>query len=144
VGHGRRGKGSQLLLMADGNGLPISGFLTSAQVAEVHAVETLIETRACEKQPERLLYDKAADADWLRDGLEKQGIELICPHRENRTKPPLQDGRSLRRYRRRWTIERTISWLKNNRRLVTRWEYYPHLFEGFYQLACLMLLLKWF
>ena len=130
--------------MADGNGLPISGFITGAQVAEVSTIETLVEVRACDKQPERIIYDKAADADWLRESLEERGIELICPHRENRTKPPLQDGRSLRRYRRRWTIERTISWLQTNRRLVTRWEYYPHLFEGFFQLACLMLLLKWF
>lgn len=144
MGHGRRGKGSQLLLMADANGIPLSGFLTSAQVAEVHTVETLIETRVCEQKPERLLYDKAADADWLRTGLQQQDIELICPHRENRAQPPLQDGRSLRRYKRRWTIERTLSWLKNNRRLVTRWEYCPQLFEGFFHLACLMLLLKWF
>ena len=130
--------------MADGNGLPISGFITGAQVAEVSTIETLVEVRACDRQPKRIIYDKAADADWLRESLEERGIELICPHRENRTKPPLQDGRSLRRYRRRWTIERTISWLQTNRRLVTRWEYYPHLFEGFFQLACLMLLLKWF
>ncbi len=95
-------------------------------------------------RPERLLYDKAADADWLRASLEARGIELICPHRENRTKPPLQDGRSLRRYRRRWVIERTISWLHNCRRLITRWEWYPELFEGFVHLACLYTILKGF
>lgn len=132
------------MLMVDGNGLPISGFITSAQDAEVNTVETLVEVRACQRQPERLLYDKAADADWLRESLERRGIELVCPHRENRKKPPLQDGRSLRRYKRRWKVERTISWLQNNRRLVTRWEYYSQLFEGYFHLACLMLLLSWF
>lgn len=132
------------MLMTDGNGIPISGFITSAQDAEVNTVETLVETRVCEKQPERLLYDKAADADWLRESLARREIELICPHRENRKKPPLQDGRSLRRYKRRWKVERTISWLQNNRRLVTRYEYYPQLFEAFYHMACLMLLLTWF
>lgn len=132
------------MLMVDGNGLPISGFITSAQDAEVNAVETLVESRACEKQPQRLLYDKAADADWLRESLERRDIELVCPHRKNRKKPPLQDGRALRRYKRRWKVERAISWLQNNRRLVTRYEYYPQLFEGFFHLACVMLLLTRF
>ncbi|WP_425618101.1 transposase [Anatilimnocola sp. NA78] len=44
---------------------------------------------------------------------------LICPHRRGRVQPPTQDGRPLRRYRRRWIIERTISWLHSFRRLVT-------------------------
>src|SRR5262249_5177050 len=46
--------------------------------------------------------------------------ELICPHRRNRTRPAMQDGRSLRRYRHRWIVERTIAWLSNFRRLVVR------------------------
>ena len=49
-------------------------------------------------------------------------IELICPHRRNRKKPKLQDGRKLRRYRRRWKVERTFAWLDNFRRLVVRWD----------------------
>jgi hypothetical protein len=73
-------------------------------------------------KPRRLIYDKAADSDALRLRLKKRGIELICPHRSNRKRPMLQDGRSLRRYRRRWTIERTVAWLGNFRRLVVRYE----------------------
>jgi transposase len=34
---------------------------------------------------------------------------------------PTQDGRALRRYKRRWTVERSISWLQNFRRLCIRW-----------------------
>jgi hypothetical protein len=30
------------------------------------------------------------------------GIELICPHKKDRVRPATQDGRALRRYRRRW------------------------------------------
>jgi transposase len=37
----------------------------------------------------------------------------------------------LRRYRGRWVVERTIRWLHNCRRVITRWEWYPELFEGF-------------
>jgi transposase len=68
------------------------------------------------------MYDKAGDADALRKRLTERGIDLIYPHRQNRTKLPLQDGRKLRRYKRRWKMERTLAWLRNFRRLVVRWE----------------------
>ncbi|WP_390620437.1 transposase [Polystyrenella longa] len=45
------------------------------------------------------------------------------PHKKNRKKKAIQDGRTLRRYRRRWKIERTIGWLKTYRRIVVRYEY---------------------
>ena len=139
VGRGRKGNGSNILVMTDGNDLPLSAFITAANTSEVHAIETLVDECHCSTAhwPKRLLYDKAADADWLRKTLAGRGIELICPHRKNRTKPPLQDGRSLRRYKRRYKIERSISWLQRFHRLITRWEYYPELFEGFVHLACL-------
>ena len=132
------------MLMVDGEGTPLSAFTTAANVSEVHAIETLVDERASAKKPERLMYDKAADADWLRDALGLRGIALICPHRAGRTQPTKQDGRALRRYKRRYKIERSISWLHNYRRLITRWEYYPELFESFVHLTCLYTILKGF
>ena len=96
------------------------------------------------RQPKRLLYDKAADADSLRESLAVRGILLLCPHRENRTRPSTNDGRAMRRYKRRYKVERTLSWLYNCRRLVTRWEYYPELFQSFVHLACLLTILNGF
>ena len=144
MGKTKKGKGTKLMLMTDAQGIPISAFTTSAQTAEVNTIETLVDIQVAGKRPKRLLYDKAADADWLRDALQRRGIEQITPHRKGRRKPSRQDGRSLRRYRHRWKIERTISWLGFQRRLLVRYEYYPNLFEGFVHLACLMLCLKWF
>lgn len=132
------------MLMVDGGGVPLSAFTTAASTSEVHAVETLIDERVAANTPRHLMYDKAADADWLRDALEVRGIALICPHRANRTKPSRQDGRAMRRYQRRDKVERTISWLHNCRRLITRWEYYPELFESFVHLGCLYTILKGF
>ena len=130
--------------MVDGAGTPLAAFTTDAATSEVRLMETLVEARLTPRQPERLLYDQAADADWLRESLALRGVLLICPHRENRTQPPLQDGRALRRYKRRYQVERTISWLHNFRRLITRWEYYPDLFQSFVHLACLYTVLKGF
>ncbi|MEW4491122.1 IS5 family transposase [Thalassoglobus sp. JC818] len=144
VGLTKKGKGTKIGLMVDGDGLPLSTVIAGANVAEVHMVETLVETSLDERFPERLIYDKAADADWLRDHLAEHAVELICPHRKNRKSSPRQDGRPLRRYRRRWIVERTISWLQSRRRVVTRYEYHDDLFNGLVQLACLVITLKWF
>ena len=90
--------------------------------------------------PARLVGDKAYDSDPLDAKLaEEYGIELIAPNRRNRSKS--QDGRQLRRYRRRWKVERLFAWLHNFRRLVTRWEYHIENFLGFVHLGCIKLLL---
>ena len=91
--------------------------------------------------PERLIGDKAYDSDALDEQMSEYGIEMISPHRSNR-KQKTQDGRLLRRYRRRWKVERLFAWMQNYRRLVTRWEYHIENFLGFVQLACLIMLLK--
>lgn len=116
----------------------------SASPNEVTLIESLLDSRVPRRKPRRLVYDKAADSDPLRLRLRRHGIELVCPHRSNRNRPPLQDGRSLRRFRHRWKIERANAWLQNFRRLVTRYEYYSHLFHGFVQLACVMILARRF
>jgi transposase len=54
--------------------------------------------------------------------LAARGIELVEPHRWNRTEPRTQDGRALYRYRRRWKVERTFARLGNFRRLVVRYD----------------------
>jgi CheY-like chemotaxis protein len=77
------------------------------------------------------------------DELAQRGTELISPHRQNRLpENKTQDGRPLRRYKRRWKVERTIAWLQNFRRLCIRWEKSTMLFQGFLHLGCTMLLLK--
>lgn len=55
--------------------------------------------------PENLIGDKAHDSDPLDAALREQGVEIIAPHRSNRTLKT-QDGRRLRRYERRWVVER--------------------------------------
>ncbi len=129
-------------MLIDGQGLPLGCYVDSAQRADVRQIEPLLNDRILEKQSPRLIYDRAADSDALRDRLAEAGIELICPHRKNRKRPSTQDGRKLRRYRHRWHVEQTISWLGNCRRLLVRHEHYDHLYYGFAQLACIRLLLK--
>jgi transposase len=67
---------------------------------------------------------------------------MIAPHRRNRRRPRTQDSRKLRRYKRRWKIERLFAWLGNFRRLVVRYERHLVNYLGFVQLACIIILLR--
>lgn len=75
--------------------------------------------------------------------LARRDIELIAPNRANR-RIPTQDGRQLRRYCRRWKIERLFAWLQNFRRLVTRYERHAANFLAFVQLDCIIILSRQF
>ena len=91
--------------------------------------------------PQNLIGDNAYDSDKLDARLRIYGIELISPHRSNR-KNRTQDSRRLRRYRRRWKIERLFAWLQNFRRLVVRYERYAENFLGMLYLGCCIILLR--
>jgi transposase len=132
------------MVLVDGNGTPLAAEIASASPNEVTLIEPLLAKRVLRRKPRRLIYDRAADSDPLRERLNRRGIELICPHRKNRTKPKTQDGRALRRYQRRWKVERSIAWLFRFRRLVVRYEHHAHLFHGLIQLACVITILQRF
>jgi transposase len=138
------------MVLADGEGSPLGVHLDSASPAEVKLAETTLATVRVGRLgpgrprtlPERLIADRAYDSDPLRERLGQRGVELIVPHRCNRVKPATQDGRALRRYKRRWIIERTNAWLQNFRRLVVRYERSATIFLGLVHLACAIILLK--
>ena len=129
--------------MADGHGLPLALRTESASPAEVKLVEKTMEERLVADVPERLIGDKAYDSDRLDERLmQTYGTELIAPNKINR-RIPTQDGRPLRRYRKRWKIERLFAWLFNFRRLVVRYEYHAENFQGFVHLAAAIILLRY-
>jgi transposase len=130
------------MAIADGAGLPIAACIASASPHEVTLAEETIDAGFLERALDRLIGDRAYDSNGLDARLrEERGIELIAPHIGNR-KLKTQDGRPLRRYRRRWKIERLFSWLYNFRRRLTRWERHAENFLAFLQLGCICILLR--
>ena len=143
VGKTKRGKGTKIMGIADSHGLPLALRTESASPAEVTLVEPTLAERVVADVPQRLIGDKAYDSDKLDQRLmEEFGTEMIAPNRENR-REQTQDGRPLRRYRRRWKIERLFAWLFNFRRLVVRYEYHAANFQGFVHLAAAVILLRY-
>src|ERR1700756_109852 len=142
VGKTKRGKGTKLMAVADGSSIPVCVHAASASPHEVTLIRETLDQSFTDQWPEHLIGDKAYDSDPLDEQLAKEGIEMIAPHRDNRTKAPTQDGRSLRRYRRRWKVERLFAWLQNYRRLIVRHDYKIENFVGFVHLGCILILLK--
>ena len=133
------------MAVADGSGLPLAVHVESASPHEVTLLEPTLDAAWSESLPDRLVADKGYDSDRLDERLlQERGVELIAPHRSNRTRAKTQDGRILRRYKRRWKIERLFAWLQNFRRLVVRYEYHAENFLAMVQLGCIVILLRRF
>ena len=106
-------------------------------------VKPTLDERIVAEVPQRLIGDKAYDSDRLdAELMQNYGTEMIAPNRINR-RIPTQDGRPLRRYLRRWKIERLFAWLFNFRRLVVRYEYHAENFQGFVHLGAILILLRY-
>jgi len=143
IGATKAGKGVKIMVMIDAKGLPVAVDTLSASPHESQLVQGMFDFMLAGKMPERLIGDKAYDSDALDAMLAERGIEMIAPHRGNRRPENVtQDARKLRRYKRRWLVERTIAWLQNYRRLCIRWEKSTKLFQGFLHFGCALMLLK--
>ena len=131
------------MAVVDAGGLPIGLRVCTAGEHEVkQAEDTILECWTVEL-PERTIADRAFDSDALDQSLAEYGVEVIAPHRKNRRpENKTQDGRKLRRYKRRWKVERFFSWLGNFRRLLIRHERKVRNYEGFAHLATLIILVK--
>ena len=143
MGATKRGKGTKLLAVREGGfGLPVAVHTTSASPHEVKLVGASVCERFTDERPKKMIGDKAYDSDPLDKEVAKLGIEMIAPHKSNRKKVKTQDGRKLRRYKRRWKIERLFAWLQNFRRIVVRYEYHADNYLGFVHLAYIVILLR--
>jgi transposase len=130
----------KLEVVTDARGLPLGTTAAAANRAETDLVEEALDDIPV-PPPGRvpLVADRGYDSDPLRDRLAEQGIDLLSPHRKNRTKPSRNDGRRMRRYARRFVIERANAWLHCFRRLANRWEYYSFIYHGLVRLACIVI-----
>ena len=97
------------MAVADRSGLPVAVSVGSASPHEVTLVDATLAGRFIAELPTRMIGDRAYDSDPLDQHMAEKGIEMIAPHERNRRKTKTQDGRTLRRYRRRWLLERLFA-----------------------------------
>jgi transposase len=150
VGKTRRGKGTKCMVVVDGHGVPVGAQLGSAQISEHRLAESTLQQvkvpRSGRGRPrsllKRVIADRGYDSDPLRSRLKRRGTELIAPYRSNNRHRRFEDKRKLRRYRKRWKIERTNAWLQNFRRIQVRYDRFVTVFQGFFHCACLLITLR--
>jgi transposase len=131
------------MVLVDGKGTPIGIHVDSANPSEVKLLLPTLSTLNLKTgQMKRLIADKSYDSNAIRKMLKDRGIEPIIPARRNNRKATNQDGRKLRRYRRRWIVERTTAWLQNFRRLVVRYERSVTIYIALVHMACALIVLK--
>ena len=132
------------MAISDGHGLPLAIHVASASPHEVTLVDATLAACFLDTLPPRLIGDRGYDSDRLDAHLRATyGIEMIAKHSPRRL-THTQDGRPLRRARRRWKIERLFAWFHNYRRVVTRWERHAANFLGMIHLASAVILLRAF
>lgn len=124
--------------------------VTAGQLHESQYLEPLLDSFALPRsngyvktRPRAVAADKAYDSKALRDYLRRRGIRCVIPERKRAVRKPgrprvLDKGL----YRQRNVVERAIGWLKQCRRIATRYEKRRIYFEGMLQLACIRLYLK--
>ena len=131
------------MALVDAHGLPISVRVCTAGRHEVTQAEATVVNAFTRELPAKVVGDRGFDSDALDKGLAEYNVEMIAPHRKNRKKQnKTQDGRKLRRYKRRWKVERFFAWLGNFRRLLIRHERRVKNYEAFVHLATLVTLVK--
>jgi transposase len=95
------------------------------------------------KKPRKLAGDKGYSAERIRDWLRRQRIDAVIPHKDNeaaRWDPAVKFDE--RTYRQRAVIEQCVGWLKECRRIGTRFEKLAVHFHGMFQLAMIRRYLK--
>lgn len=144
VGRCRAGSATKIMALADRHGLPMSVAIAAGNRHDVVLTDLTLDASFVDALPQKLIGDKAWDSSTLQAQLaSERDIELVAPKRGGaRPSKRKQDGRALRRVRRRWRVERLFAWLKNFRRLVTRWEYKSDNYLGLLYLGCIVILLR--
>lgn len=134
------------MAVANSDGLPLAIYLAPGNRHETKLVNSTLDNAFIDNLPGKIIGDKAYDSAPLARQLHERGIELIAPQRDSAKKVSTrkQDGRALRRYKKRWKVERLFAWLKRMRRISTRWEVKAVNFLGFVLLGCLVIMLRGF
>lgn len=135
--------GTKRHLIVDRHGIPLGVLLSGANVHDSRVFERLLEVipavrRSRAGRPrqrsEKVHADKAYDIRRCRTYLRKRGIK------GRSARKGVDSSEHLGRYR--WTVERTLAWISQFRRLVVRYERRADIHLAFLRLACVLICLR--
>lgn len=148
LGRSRGGLTTKIHMLCDANGVPLRFLLSGGQASDISYAQPLLDgvsiPSAQRGRPRKrckwLLADKGYDAEALRQYCDRCRMQPVIPMRSMKRKPKPGLPRLFDRpkYRQRNVIERMFGWLKENRRLVTRFDKLAKSYAAMVSLACAM------
>ena len=151
LGRSRGGFSSKLHLVTDGGGIPLSVHVSAGQVHDSKLFEDALNAVRIPQpvgrprtRPGRVAGDKGYSYRWIRHWLRRHGIAAVIPRRSDQMAKLRRGSQSLDKeaYRRRSVIERCIGWLKECRRIGTRFEKFAVNFLAMIKVAILQRYLR--
>lgn len=132
--------------MTDAEGVPLVAKVTAANVNDSKQLIPMVDAipavkgkvGAPRRRPEAVQGDRGYRSKLNRDLLRTRGIEPIIP--PDRVNGQEVHGSGLGTTR--WVVERTISWLRCQRRLRVRYERRADIHRAFVNLGCILICYK--
>jgi transposase len=129
--------GTKHHVITDAQGIPLAPSVTAANVNDITEMAPLFnklpevagKVGHPKKKPDALQGDLAYDSEVHRQALDQMGIEPILPEKGIGDQEGLGETR--------WPVERTLSWIHQNRRLRIRYERRPEIHQAFLTLTCI-------
>lgn len=151
LGRSRGGFSTKIHLLCDEEGHPLHFHLTGGQAHESTVLDTVLEGADANvvdaagqpvAWPVALGGDKGYRADWIDTYVMELGIKPVIPSKvnEDRDARPVEFDREL--YRQRNIVERLIGWLKENRRIFSRFEKTAKNYGGMLKMAFIQFYLR--
>jgi len=142
---------TKIHILCDGNGHPLHFHLTAGQAHESTVLDTILigaDAAVTNGEGEPVAWpvamagDKGYRADWIDNYLLDLGIQPVIPSKDNQDcdARPVEFDRGL--YRARNIVERLIGWLKENRRIFSRFDKTAKNFGAFLKMAFIRQYLK--
>ncbi len=135
IGRSRGGPSTKINAVVDALGLPLRFILTPGNVHDSRQAEALIEGLDFDK----LLADKGYDSDRFRAVIAAAGAEVVMPSIGSRLTPIPYDKHT---YKERNLVERFFCWIKQFRRIATRYEKTATSFAAMLYVAAALVWLK--
>ena len=144
LGRSRGGFGTKIHILCDGEGHPLHFHLSPGQAHDSTQLDTLLvsadealvdDDGVAVAWPIKLAGDKGYRADWIDEYLLQLGITPVIPSKANEDRSARRVAFNKKAYRRRCIVENLIGWLKESRRIVTRFEKTAINFGGMVKLA---------
>jgi transposase len=152
LGRSRGGFSTKIHILCDGVGHPLHFHLTPGQTHESTVLDIVLQGADANlvdgdghpmAWPVALGGDKGYRADWIDEYVLNLGISPVIPSKENedRKARPVKFDREA--YRRRNIVERLIGWIKESRRIFSRFEKTAINFGGMLKMAFILQYLRY-